>query len=169
MNNSLVQQRPAAAEGQPTETAILTDATRPEVTDSTPPKAPAPAGRSRLPGRFARLPELAGAGFLPLGLFARLPLAMLTVGALTLVTATSGSYAVGGAAAAAVGIGSALGAPVLGSLADRAGQRKVLLVAAVANALAVSALLAASYLGAGATSLIGSWQWSPGPSSPWRS
>jgi len=102
--------------------------------------------RSRLPGRFARLPELAGPGFLPLGLFARLPLAMLTVGTLTLVTAVSHSYAIGGMAAGAVGIGSALGAPVLGSLADRAGQRVVLLVAAVVNTLAVAGLLAAAYL-----------------------
>lgn len=102
--------------------------------------------RSRLPGRFARLPELAGPGFLPLGLFARLPLAMLTVGTLTLVTAVSQSYAIGGMAAGAVGIGSAVGAPVLGSLADRAGQRVVLLVAAVVNTLAVAGLLAAAYL-----------------------
>lgn len=110
------------------------------------PVSSAPSRPSRLPGRFARLPELAGPGFLPLGLFARLPLAMLTVGTLTLVTAVSQSYAIGGMAAGAVGIGSALGAPVLGSLADRAGQRIVLLVAAVINALAVAGLLAAAYL-----------------------
>lgn len=110
---------------------------------SLPAAAPRP---SRLPGRFARLPELAGPGFLPLGLFARLPLAMLTVGTLTLVTAVSHSYAIGGMAAGAVGIGSALGAPVLGSLADRAGQRIVLLVAAVINTLAVAGVLAAAYL-----------------------
>ncbi len=71
---------------------------------------------------------------------------MLTVGTLTLVTAVSHSYAIGGMAAGAVGIGSALGAPVLGSLADRAGQRIVLLVAAVINTLAVAGLLAAAYL-----------------------
>ncbi len=106
----------------------------------------APARPSRLPGRFARLPELAEPGFLPLGLFARLPLAMLTVGTLTLVTAVSHSYAIGGMAAGAVGIGSALGAPVLGSLADRAGQRIVLVVAAIVNTLAVAGLLAAAYL-----------------------
>ncbi|MFJ5955103.1 MFS transporter [Paenarthrobacter sp. NPDC092416] len=106
----------------------------------------APARRSKLPGRFARLPELAGPGFLPLGLFARLPLAMLTVGTLTLVTAVSNSYAIGGMAAGAVGIGSAVGAPVLGSLADRAGQRRILLIAAVVNTLAVVALLAVAYL-----------------------
>ena len=102
---------------------------------------PAPRG-----GRFARLPLLAGRSFIPLGLFARLPLAMLTVGALTLVTAVTGSYAVGGAAAGAVGIGSALGAPVLGALADRLGQRPVLLFSAVFNTLAVTALILAAYL-----------------------
>ncbi|MGO4230769.1 MFS transporter [Arthrobacter sp. YAF34] len=96
-------------------------------------------------GRFARLPLLAGRSFIPLGLFARLPLAMLTVGALTLVTAVTGSYAVGGAAAGAVGIGSALGAPVLGVLADRFGQRGVLLVSAIANTVAIVALILAAY------------------------
>jgi MFS family permease len=71
---------------------------------------------------------------------------MLTVGALTLVTAVTGSYAVGGAAAGAVGIGSALGAPVLGAWADRLGQRPVLLVAAVFNTAAVVALILTAYL-----------------------
>ncbi len=97
-------------------------------------------------GRYARLPLLAGRSFIPLGLFARLPLAMLTVGALTLVTAVTGSYAVGGLSAGAVGIGSALGAPVLGALADRLGQRPVLVFAAVFNTVAVIALILAAYL-----------------------
>ncbi|MBT2595777.1 MFS transporter [Arthrobacter sp. ISL-72] len=101
---------------------------------------------SRTVSRYARLPQLAGKGFLPLGLFARLPLAMLTVGALTLVTAVAGSYAVGGTAAGAVGIGSALGAPVLGAWADRLGQRPVLLFAAFFNTAAVLALILAAYL-----------------------
>lgn len=92
-------------------------------------------------GRFARLPHLAGRSFIPIGLFARLPLAMLTVGALTLVTSATGSYALGGTAAGAVGIGSALGAPVVGALADRHGQRPVLLAAALLNALSVLALI----------------------------
>jgi MFS family permease len=96
-----------------------------------------------------------------LGLFARLPLAMLTVGTLTLVTSVTGSYAVGGTAAGAVGIGSAIGAPVLGALADRRGQRPVLLVAAVLNALAVLALLAVAYgmPAAGAFPWTGAFPW----------
>ena len=62
------------------------------------------------------------------------------------VTAVTGSYAVGGAAAGAVGIGSAAGAPVFGALADRLGQRRVLIVAALLNAAAVTALILAAYL-----------------------
>lgn len=115
------------------------------------PEQPASAGpASATPadsrGRFARLPHLAGRSFIPLGLFARLPLAMLTVGTLTLVTSASGSYALGGTAAGAVGIGSALGAPALGALADRRGQRSVLLLAALLNTLAVVALILAVWV-----------------------
>jgi MFS family permease len=117
--------------------------------------APGQSPSARTGGRFARLPLLAGRGFIPLGLFARLPLAMLTIGALTLVTAVTGSYAVGGAAAGAVGVGSALGAPVLGALADRLGQRPVLLFAALSHALAVVALILAAYLIPGGQDLAG--------------
>jgi MFS family permease len=108
-------------------------------------------------GRFARLPALAGRGFLPIGLFARLPLAMLTLGTLTLATSVTGSYAVGGAAAGAVGIGSAVGAPILGWLADRLGQRPVLLVSAVLNVVAVLAVLATAHLTSGMHDLGAAW------------
>ncbi|WP_104118032.1 MFS transporter [Arthrobacter sp. B1805] len=96
--------------------------------------------RSRL-GKFGVLPHLAGSSFLIIGFFARLPLAMLTVGALTLVTTASGSYAAGGFAAGAVGLGSAMGAPLLGILADKRGQRIVLLASAILNTLAIAGLL----------------------------
>ena len=95
-------------------------------------------------GKFGVLPHLAGPSFLVIGLFARLPLAMLTVGALTLVTAESASYAAGGFAAGAVGLGSALGAPLLGLLADKRGQRIVLLASAVLNTLAIAGFLTAA-------------------------
>jgi MFS family permease len=78
---------------------------------------------------------------------------MLTVGALTLVTAVTGSYAVGGVSAGAVGVGSALGAPVLGVLADRLGQRPVLVFAAAFNTVAVIALILAAELIAGGQDL----------------
>lgn len=114
------------------------------------PSADSPSARSG--SRFSRLPELAGRGFILLGMFARLPLAMLTVGTLTLITSVSGSYAVGGTSAGAVGIGSAIGAPVLGALADRFGQRPVLVVSAILNTLAVLALIATAYVVHGAES-----------------
>ena len=102
------------------------------------------AGRRTAPssgGRYARLPQLAGRGFLPIAFLARLPLAMATVGALTLATSVTGSYAAGGLAAGAVGVGSALGGPLMGHLADRAGQRPVLLVSALLHVVAVVLLL----------------------------
>ncbi|NJC22778.1 MFS family permease [Arthrobacter pigmenti] len=105
-------------------------------------------------GRFSRLPAIAGKTFIPLGLIARLPLAMLTVGALTLITAVSGSYAAGGFAAGAVGIGSALGAPTLGFLADKVGQRPVLLVAAALNALAIAGMVIVGYAGGPGAAII---------------
>jgi MFS family permease len=100
-------------------------------------------GSTRRSGRFRQLPALAGNSFLPVGFLARLPLAMITVGALTLVTTASGSYAMGGMAAGAVGIGAAAGAPVQGHWADRTGQRSILLAAAAAHTLAIAGLLAA--------------------------
>ncbi|AJT42949.1 MFS transporter [Psychromicrobium lacuslunae] len=102
------------------------------------------------PGRFGRILALSGRGFVPLGLFARLPLAMLNVGVLTLVTAVSHSYAIGGFAAGAAGIGSAMGAPLLGFIADRIGQKPVLIAAAVANTVFLGLVIALSYWIAGA-------------------
>ncbi|MCY0905363.1 MFS transporter [Arthrobacter sp. H14-L1] len=124
--------------------SALVDATAgscPEPAGS-PSAGPGPANRG---GRYGLLPRLAGNGYIPLGLFARVPLAMLTIGVLTLVTAISGSYAIGGFAAGSVGAGAAVGAPLVGYLADRLGQKPVLLVAAVANSLIVGAVVALVY------------------------
>ncbi|WP_237760004.1 MFS transporter [Arthrobacter alpinus] len=88
---------------------------------------------------------MAGASYIPLGLFARVPLAMLTIGVLTMVTQVSNSYAIGGFAAGAIGLGAAVGAPFVGYLADRLGQKHVLLVAAVVNALLVGAVVLLAY------------------------
>ncbi|MDJ0316339.1 MULTISPECIES: MFS transporter [Arthrobacter] len=92
------------------------------------------------------LPRLAGKSYIPLGLFARVPLAMLTIGVLTMVTHVSDSYAIGGFAAGCIGLGAAAGAPVVGYLADRLGQRGVLLVAAVVNFILVTAVVVLAYL-----------------------
>lgn len=91
------------------------------------------------------LPRLAGTAYIPLGLFARVPLAMQTIGVLTMVTKISDSYAIGGFAAGSVGIGAAVGAPAIGFLADRLGQKRVLLVAAVVNSLLLAAVVLLGY------------------------
>ena len=91
------------------------------------------------------LPRLAGTAYIPLGLFARVPLAMQTIGVLTMVTKVSDSYAIGGFAAGSVGIGAAVGAPAIGFLADRLGQKRVLLVAAVVNSLLLAAVVLLGY------------------------
>ncbi|GIG60702.1 MFS transporter [Longispora fulva] len=85
--------------------------------------------------------SVTGPGFLLLAFLARLPAAMGVVGALTLVVTTTDSLTAAGIAAGALGVGSALGGPVVGSLADRYGQRLVGVAAALIDALAYAALL----------------------------
>ncbi|MER5752311.1 MFS transporter [Streptomyces sp. NPDC002088] len=65
--------------------------------------------------------------FLLPGFAARQPFAMLTISIVLLVQHTTGSYGAAGAAAAVTGVSMALFAPYSGRLADRYGQRAVLL------------------------------------------
>ncbi|GAA2589607.1 MULTISPECIES: MFS transporter [Streptomyces] len=65
--------------------------------------------------------------FLLPGFAARQPFAMLTLSIVLLVQHTTGSYGVAGAVAAVTGVSMALFAPYGGRLADRYGQRAVLL------------------------------------------
>ncbi len=74
------------------------------------------------------------------GFAARQPFAMLTISIVLLVRHTTGSYGRAGAAAAVTGAAMALCAPRWGRLADRFGQRAVLLPGVPAHALAVGAL-----------------------------
>lgn len=98
---------------------------------------------------------LSGRTFLPLGLLAKLPLAMGQLGVLLLVADRTGSYTTGGAAAAAIGVGSAVGAPVGGAAADRFGQRPVLLACGVAHAIGLVALVLLSRAAASTSVLLG--------------
>jgi MFS family permease len=77
------------------------------------------------------------------GFLARLPISMLTLGVVLLVSGTGRSYALAGAAAAAVNLGFVLAGPRLGRLVDRYGQSAVLRPSAVAQAVAVLALIVA--------------------------
>ncbi|MGW6459170.1 MFS transporter [Streptomyces sp. NPDC055078] len=90
-------------------------------------------------GRLLRTP---GAWtFLVPGFAARLPFAMLTLGIVLLVQHTTGSYGSAGAVAAVTGVAMALCAPQSGKLADRFGQRAVLLPGVVVHTVSVTVLI----------------------------
>ncbi|MBT2526919.1 MFS transporter [Streptomyces sp. ISL-99] len=74
----------------------------------------------------------------------RLPTAMCQFGSLLLVAETSGSLATAGLVGGALAAGQTAGGPLLGRVADRHGQRTVVLVAALVNAVAVAALVVAA-------------------------
>ncbi|MFF5184001.1 MFS transporter [Streptomyces sp. NPDC000345] len=74
--------------------------------------------------------------FLLPGFAARQPFAMLTLSIVLLVQHTTGSYGAAGAAAAVTGVSMALFAPYSGRLADRYGQRAVLVPGVLLHAVA---------------------------------
>ncbi|MGW7314260.1 MFS transporter [Streptomyces sp. NPDC054854] len=74
--------------------------------------------------------------------FARLPVAMSQFGSVLLVAQTSGSLATAGIVGGTLSAGQVVFGPVLGRLADRHGQRPVVLTAAAVNAVATAALVA---------------------------
>ncbi|MFE3552106.1 MFS transporter [Streptomyces kronopolitis] len=80
--------------------------------------------------------------FLLPGFLARQPFAMLTIGIVLLVQSTTGSYGTAGAVSATTGVAMALFAPQGGKLADRFGQRAVLLPGVLVHAAGVAALIA---------------------------
>ncbi|MEU3950592.1 MFS transporter [Streptomyces sp. NPDC029526] len=73
--------------------------------------------------------------FLVPGFAARQPFAMLTLSIVLLVQHTTGSYGAAGAVAAVTGVSMALFAPYSGRLADRHGQRAVLVPGVLVHAL----------------------------------
>ncbi|SED19355.1 MFS transporter [Streptomyces sp. TLI_105] len=97
-------------------------------------------------GQLLRTPG--ALSFLLPGFAARQPFAMLTIGIVLLVQHTTGSFGSAGAVAAATGVSMALFAPQSGKLADRFGQRAVLVPGVLVHAAAVSLLVALALAGA---------------------
>ncbi|MFF8781789.1 MFS transporter [Streptomyces sp. NPDC015140] len=107
-----------------------------------PEAAPHTASASARPG-YGQLLRTRGAWtFLLPGFAARQPFAMLTISIVLLVQHTTGSYGVAGAVAAVTGVSMALFAPYGGRLADRYGQRAVLLPGVLVHAASGLALTA---------------------------
>ncbi|MCX5330599.1 MFS transporter [Streptomyces sp. NBC_00140] len=72
----------------------------------------------------------------------RLPTATIQFGSVLLVARTSGSLTAAGLTGGALALGQVACGPLVGRLADRHGQRTVVLVFSLANALAITALVA---------------------------
>lgn len=96
------------------------------------------------PVSYRTMASASGPSFLVIGLLSRLPASMGQMGTLTLATTASGSYAIGGAVAGVLGIATALGSPVFGSLTDRLGQRWVLVGQSITSALGFALMVVAS-------------------------
>lgn len=94
---------------------------------------------------YRSLLRVAGVGFFPLGFLARLPYASAALATLLLLQSSTHSYAFAGLASATLSSATAVGGPLLGTLADRHGHRRVGVVAALANIAAWAGLLAASH------------------------
>ncbi|WP_246234330.1 MFS transporter [Streptomyces boluensis] len=97
---------------------------------------------------------LSGALLPVISFLGRLPTAIIQMGSVLMVTRTSGSLATGGAVACALALGQVSMGPFVGRLADRRGQRPVVLVLAALNALAITVFTAGALLDAATPLLV---------------
>ncbi len=110
----------------------------------------------RLPGAvsaitaYRTLLRTVGPAYVAVAFLGRVPLAMSQMGTLLLVSQATGRYALGGAAAGALAVANAVGAPFFGSLADRVGQRSVVLAQSLAGAAGLAAVVVVTESGASA-------------------
>jgi MFS family permease len=79
---------------------------------------------------------------------------MSQMGALLLVSSATGSYAAGGLAAGTLAVANAVCSPFAGALADRLGQRPVVLVQSVVGGLALATLVLLASAGSGTPLLV---------------
>ena len=102
-----------------------------------------------MPNPYREIFQAPGAfAFSSAGFIARLPASMVGLGIVTMLSERRGEYAIAGAVAATFALASALITPQVSRLVDRYGQRRVLMPAAVAGALALGGLMVATWAGA---------------------
>jgi MFS family permease len=93
-------------------------------------------------GSYFRLLRAPGAAALAFwGMVGRFPIAMRSLSCLLLISSVTGSLADAGTVAAAMLVSQGVASPVLGRLADRLSQRRVLLTACLAHAVGMALLL----------------------------
>ncbi|MFT4235638.1 MAG: MFS transporter [Microbacterium sp.] len=97
---------------------------------------------------YRQLPRITGWSYLVSVALGRLPLAMVPLAVLTLAASATGSLRIAGFAAAAAAFAEAIGSPLAGLLADRVGQRPVLLTSV---ALHIASLVAFALAAGSAT------------------
>lgn len=103
---------------------------------------------------YRSLLRTVGSTYIVVAFLGRIPLAMSQLGTLILVSTQSGRYALGGAAAGALAVANALGAPFAGGLADRIGQRPVVLGQSIAGAVGLVALVEVTHRDLGAPTIV---------------
>lgn len=93
---------------------------------------------------YRQLFSYSGWQFVLIAFVGRIPMAMSQIGTLLLVAQETGSYGIGGACAGALAVASAFGATIAGGLADRIGQRPVVLTQSMFGAIGMVGIVAAT-------------------------
>ncbi|MFF7370565.1 MFS transporter, partial [Streptomyces tricolor] len=104
-------------------------------------------GRRRTRDTYRRVIGLTGPLLPCVSFLGRLPTATVQFGSVLLVARTSGSLGAAGLTGGALALGQVAGGPLVGRLADRHGQRPVVLALSLANGLAVTALVTGALAG----------------------
>ena len=97
---------------------------------------------------YRRLFALTGPRYIVIAFLGRLPMAMAQLGTLLLVAGSTGSYGAGGISAGALAVANAVGSPIAAAIADRQGQRRVVLVQSLVGAAGLAALVILAGTGA---------------------
>ncbi|WP_370185618.1 MFS transporter [Aeromicrobium sp.] len=103
---------------------------------------------------YRTLLRIVGPAYVAVAFLGRVPLAMSQMGTLLLVSASTGRYALSGAAAGALAVANAVGAPFFGSLADRVGQRPVVLAQSWAGGAGLAAIVWTTQEGASPAAIV---------------
>jgi MFS family permease len=101
-----------------------------------------------MPNPYSEIFKARGAkGFAAAGFFARLPIAMASIGIVAMLSQTHGEYWLAGAVSATYALTNAVLAPQISRLVDRLGQTKVIVPATVVSVIAFAAMIAAANQG----------------------